>query len=67
MSALPLIIRGVLIPIVWMGSGFAMAVLYDKYKENDKNKMLEKCPVPANQTGNNVMSPNDLNKKNDKC
>ena len=68
MSALQLIIRGALIPIVWMGSGFVMAVMYDKYKEHDKTtKMIEKDKLHPNQISSNVMSSDDLNKKNDKC
>ena len=53
-----LILRGVIIPVVYMGIGFASAIFYDKYKNDTQNDL-------AIENINNINKFNKFNKFND--
>ena len=54
-----LILRGVIIPVVYMGIGFVSAVFYDKYKNYTKNDLdIEN----RKENINNINKFNDIDK-----
>jgi len=54
-----LILRGVIIPVVYMGIGFVSAVFYDKYKNESQNDLAIEN---RKENINNINKFNDIDK-----